>query len=185
MKAQSPDYYGTFLDRWAWSNASPAERRIRSRVYDRVFSGDFIVEQKVHAIDVCIGHPVRATGVGGRKVRQDPGPVHGQYNVVFYYPDDVHVTLSSTQFDKGWWNVNERFGQQRWSESHYSGPVAIYGDKPRHWDAGKSAEKSEPTQSSAPGTFHDNAAEADPEKHKAFAESIISGNFHNQARPGR
>lgn len=42
MKAEIPDYYGTFRDRPAWPKASPVERRIRNRVYDRVLSGDIV-----------------------------------------------------------------------------------------------------------------------------------------------
>src|SRR5208337_4699830 len=123
-------YLAGYLDRPAWPNASPVERRLRNWVYDRVLSGDIIVEQNIHVIDVCNwflqSHPVKAQAGGGRGVRTDPGDAYGHYNVVYYYPDDVHVTLNSTQFDKGWWDVNERiFGSKGVSESHYSGPCAI------------------------------------------------------------
>ena len=37
---------------------------------------------------------------------------------------------------------------------------------------------------SASGAFRDNLAQADPEKKKAFIESITSGEFHNQAALG-
>ena len=182
-------YYGTTLDRPEWPNASPAERRIRNWVYDRVLSGDIIVEQNIHAIDVCNwmlrAHPVRAAGMGGRKCRTDHGDVYGHFNVVFHYPDDIHVTLNSTQFDKGWWDVNERFfGSKGVSESHYSGPCAIYGDEPWAWSTANSPAKPESTQFSATGSFHDNLAQADSEKKKAFIESITSGQFHNQASAG-
>jgi myo-inositol 2-dehydrogenase / D-chiro-inositol 1-dehydrogenase len=182
-------YYGTTLERPAWANASPVEKRIRNWVWDRVLSGDIIVEQNIHAIDVCNwilqGHPVRATGAGGRGVRTDPGDVYGHFNVVFHYPNNVHVTLNSTQFDKGWWDVNERFfGSKGVSESHYSGPCAIYGDEPWAWNTAGSPAQTESTKFSATGSFHDNLAQADPEKKKAFVESISSGQFHNQAATG-
>jgi predicted dehydrogenase len=183
-------YYGSYLDRPAWPNASPVERRVRNWVYDRVLSGDIIVEQNIHVIDICNwvleGHPVKAQGGGGRKIRPDSaGDAYDHYNVVFTYPDDVQVTLSSTQFDKGWWDVNERFfGTKGVSESHYSGPCAIYGDEKWTWESGKAKEQPESPQFSAAGVFHDNLADADPEKKKAFIESITSGNFHNQAAAG-
>ena len=182
-------YYGTFLDRPAWPNASPVERRLRNWVYDRVLSGDIIVEQNIHVIDICNwvlqGHPVKAVARGGRKVRPDSGDAYGHYNVVFEYPDGVHVSLNSTQFDKGWWDVNERFfGSKGVSESHYSGPVAIYGDEAWTWSAPGATVQPASTQFSATGAFTDNLAQADPEKKKAFIESITSGQFHNQAALG-
>jgi myo-inositol 2-dehydrogenase/D-chiro-inositol 1-dehydrogenase len=182
-------YYGTTLDRPEWPNASPAERRIRNWVWDRVLSGDIIVEQNIHAIDVCNwvlqAHPVKAKGMGGRKVRTDPGDVYDHFNVVFCYPGDVHVTLNSTQFDKGWWDVNERFfGSKGVSESHYSGPCAIYGDDAWAWNGSNAPAQAQPAKFSAAGSFSDNLAQADSEKKKAFVESISSGNFHNQAATG-
>lgn len=182
-------YYGTTLQRPDIPNASPAERRLRNWVFDRVLSGDIIVEQNIHAIDVCNWlldtHPIKAAATGARSVRTDPGDVYGNYSVVFYYPNDVSLSFSSTQFDKGWWDVNERFfGSKGVCESHYSGPCAIYGDEAWSWDTSKSAEKPEDKQFSAAGKFSDNLAQADPEKKKAFIESITSGKFHNQAEQG-
>jgi myo-inositol 2-dehydrogenase / D-chiro-inositol 1-dehydrogenase len=183
-------YYSSFIDRPAWPNASPVERRLRNWVYDRVLSGDIIVEQNIHVIDVCNwflqAHPVKAQAGGGRGVRPDSGDAYGHYNVVFYYPDDVHVTLNSTQFDKGWWDVNERlFGSKGVSESHYSGPCAIYGEEPWAWKApGSEQTQADTSKFSAAGVFHDNLADSDPNKKKAFVESITSGQFHNQAAKG-
>jgi hypothetical protein len=98
---------------------------------------------------------------------------------------DVSVSFSSTQFDKGWWDVNERFfGSKGVSESHYSGPCAIYGDEPWSWNANQPAVQEKPESFSAAGAFHDNLAQADPEKKKAFIESITSRQFHNQAALG-
>ncbi len=182
-------YYTGAIDRPAWPNASATERRIRDWVYDRVLSGDILVEQNVHVIDVCNwvlqGHPLKAAGTGGREARTDPGDCWGHFNVTFNYPDEVHVSLTSTQFDKGWWDVNERFfGSKGVSESHYSGPVAIYGDDPWTWGSNAPAQKEGGGSFSVTGTFHDNLEQADPEKKKAFIESITSGNFHNQAAAG-
>ena len=182
-------YFGTFINRPDWPGASPAERRLRNWIYDRILSGDIIVEQNIHAIDVCNWlldtHPVKAVATGARTVRTDPGDVYGNYSVVFYYPNAVSLSFSSTQFDKGWWDVNERFfGSKGVCESHYSGPVAIYGDEAWNWDTAASPEKPESKQFSATGKFSDNLAQADPEKKKAFVESITSGRFHDQAGQG-
>jgi len=183
-------YYGTALERPAWPNASPVERRIRNWVWDRQLSGDIIVEQNIHAIDVCNwtlqAHPAKAWGSGGRKVLTHEGDCYDHFNVVYEYPEGVHVTLDSTQFAKGWWGVSERFfGSKGVSESPYSGTLAIYGDDAWAWGGNKP--KQEPTgsqQFSAAGVFHDNLEQADPEKKKAFVESILSNSYHNQAATG-
>ncbi|MGH9452644.1 MAG: Gfo/Idh/MocA family protein [Terriglobia bacterium] len=182
-------YYATPIDRPSWPGASPVEVRLRNWVYDRVLSGDIIVEQNIHVVDTCNwilqGHPVNAVAKGGRAYRTDSGDAWGHYNVVFEYPNGVHLTLNSTQFDKGWWDVNERFfGSKGVSESHYSGPVAIYGDEPWAWNTDQSPEQKESKGFSATGAFHDNLADADSEKQKSFVHSITSGQFHNQAQLG-
>jgi Predicted dehydrogenases and related proteins len=38
-------YLTGYIDRPAWPNASPAEHRLRNWVYDRVLSGDIIVDK--------------------------------------------------------------------------------------------------------------------------------------------
>ncbi len=54
-------YLTGYIDRPAWPNASPVERRLRNWVHDRTLSGDIIVEQNIHVIDICNwilkGHP--------------------------------------------------------------------------------------------------------------------------------
>ncbi len=180
-------YYASALERPAWPNASAQERRLRNWVFDRVLSGDILVEQAIHVVDICNwalqGHPLKAMATGGRKVRTDPGDVWDHYNVTFFYPDDVHVSLNSTQFLQGWWDVCERFfGSKGVSESHYSGGVRIHGQEA--WDAFPGGASQQPGQFSATGTFSNALKDADPEKHKAFIESITSGKFHNEAATG-
>jgi len=183
-------YYGTALDRPPWPNASPDERRIRNWVWDRVLSGDIIVEQNIHAIDVCNwtlqAHPIKAWGAGGRKILTHAGDCYDHFNVVYEYPESIHVTLDSTQFNKGWWGVNERFfGSKGVSESPYSGTLGIYGDNAWVWGGNKQKQEQAGSQQfSASGVFHDNLEQADPEKKKAFVESILSKSYHNQAATG-
>jgi len=185
-------YYLTgYIDRPPWPAASPAERRLRNWVHDRVLSGDIIVEQNIHVIDICNwvlkAHPVNATATGGRQGRPaDDGDCYGNYNVLFRYPGNVDVTFSSTQFAKGWWDVGERFfGTKGTSLSPYTGPLGIWGDEP--WQAPLSLQPqvgAEPAAFSVTGSFKSNLESADPEKKKAFLDSIVSGNFHNQADKG-
>jgi predicted dehydrogenase len=181
-------YFAGYLDRPAWPDAAPVERRLRNWVYDRALSGDIIVEQNIHVIDICNwvlkAHPLRASASGGRAGRPSDGDVYGNYDALFHYPDGVDVTFSSTQFAKGWWEVTERFfGTKGTSQSPYTGPLGIWGDEP--WQAeGTPAKDAGQTNFSATGRFTSNLEFADREKKKAFVESITSGNFHNQADKG-
>jgi len=182
-------YLTGYIDRPAWPNASPVERRLRNWVYDRALSGDIIVEQNIHVIDICNwilkDHPMKASATGGRQGRPaSDGDVYGNYNVIFHYPNQVDVTFSSTQFAKGWWDVTERFfGTKGTSQSPYTGPLGIWGEE--QWQYPLSTKPgTEPQAFSVTGNFTSNLELADQEKKKAFVESITSGNFHNQAAKG-
>src|SRR5437870_4327602 len=183
-------YYLTgYIERPPWPNASPAERRLRNWVHDRTLSGDIIVEQNIHVIDICNwilkAHPLKASATGGRQGRPpDDGDAYGNYNVLFHYPDSVDVTFSSTQFAKGWWDVTERFfGTKGTSQSPYTGPLGIWGDEP--WQSPQTPKPGAEQQAfSVTGNFTSNLEFADREQKKAFIESITSGNFHNQAAKG-
>ena len=182
-------YLTGYIDRPQWPNASADERRLRNWIYDRVLSGDIIVEQNIHVIDICNwilkSHPLKATGTGGRTGRPSDGDVFGNYNVVFQYPDGVDVTFSSTQFAKGWWDVTERFfGTKGTSQSPYIGPLGIWGDEPWQSPSSQPKEGAQPQAFSVTGNFRSNLEQADPEKKKAFVASILNGKFHNQAAAG-
>ena len=183
-------YYAGALKKPDYPNASPLEKRLRNWVFDRTLSGDIIVEQNVHVIDVCNwvlqGHPIKATGSGGRKVVQNSGNCYDHFNVTYTYPNDVVISFASTQYLQGWFDVCERFfGSKGVSEAHYSQPVAIYGEEP--WDYFKelaSQMKKGDAEFSDTGDFGGALADSDPEKQKGFEDSIRSGNYHNQAKQG-
>jgi hypothetical protein len=67
------------------------------------------------------------------------------------------------------------------SSSPYSGSLGIEGDKAWKWSGSENTQQKE---FSAAGTFSDNLADADAQKHKGFIDSIASGQFHNQAELG-
>ncbi|HPA41463.1 MAG TPA: Gfo/Idh/MocA family oxidoreductase, partial [Candidatus Hydrogenedentes bacterium] len=79
--------------------------RLRNWVFDKALSGDIIVEQNIHVIDVANwllnGHPLSATGTGGRKARVDVGDCWDHFVVTFRYADDVVADFSSVQFQLG------------------------------------------------------------------------------------
>lgn len=179
-------YYCPSLD-LNYSSGAPAVLRLRNWVQDRLLSGDIIVEQNIHVIDICNwilnGHPLKAVGRGGRNGRNRPGDTcYSHFDVVFEYPGDVHVSFSSTQFGKGQFDANELFyGTRGSSQSPYAGPLGVWGEEQWLW-AG--SDKTEAGKFSASGSFSDNLAQADPEKQKAFISSITTGKFHNQAAAG-
>ena len=179
-------------------DASPLELRLRNFYWDRVLSGDIIIDQSIHVIDICNwvlkSHPLKAVGTGGRKVRDDWGNTLDHIDVIYTYPDNVHVSLNHTQFGDSFWDVAERFlGSKGVSESHYSGVVGIYGEEPWSWDGGGApippstniyALGKRGGAEQAAGNFHGALDEADPQKTKAFVDSILTGKYHNQAAQG-
>lgn len=85
---------------------SDMEWQLRNWNYFCWLSGDHIVEQHVHNLDVMnwvLGaHPVRAvSGLGGRQVRTDPkyGNIYDHFAVEFEYPNGVTVFSQCRQIN--------------------------------------------------------------------------------------
>jgi myo-inositol 2-dehydrogenase/D-chiro-inositol 1-dehydrogenase len=181
-------YFASALNRPDWPNATPAERRLRNWVHDIPLSGDIIVEQNVHIIDVTNwmlkAHPVKVVGSRGRAGRTDAGDASSHYNLVFTYPGDVHVSFASTQFGSAAWGVGmQYYGTKGCAEARYDAPVRISGETTWEFPGLK---KPEPTDSAlaATGTFHGALDDADPNKQKAFIESVATSNLVNEADNG-
>ncbi|MCC6698059.1 MAG: Gfo/Idh/MocA family oxidoreductase [Candidatus Hydrogenedentes bacterium] len=114
--------------------------RMRNWVFDKALSGDIIVEQNVHVLDVSNwllqGHPIEAVGTGGRKARIDVGDCWDHFIVTYRYPNDVLMDFSSTQFNVGFDDLCTRiFGVEGTVETHYGGDVFIK-DKKGGWPGG-------------------------------------------------
>jgi predicted dehydrogenase len=81
------------------------EWQLRNWLYFTWLSGDHIVEQHVHNIDVvnwALGAtPVRCTAMGGRQVRTDPayGHIFDHFAVLYEYSGDVFVTSMCRQIE--------------------------------------------------------------------------------------
>ena len=96
----------------AWSDA---EWQIRNWLYFTWLSGDHIVEQHVHNIDVANwvlnAHPIRATAVGGRQCRTDPkyGHIYDHFAVDFEYANGARVMSMCRQIDGTSGNITESF----------------------------------------------------------------------------
>jgi myo-inositol 2-dehydrogenase/D-chiro-inositol 1-dehydrogenase len=131
-------YYTEDLKRKATPGMSPVEARVRNWVFDRVLSGDILVEQNIHVIDivnwVMKGHPTSAVATGGKKARLDVD-CWDHFNVNFTYPGNVHVSFNSTQFKSSYDAKTQRFlGTKGYAEASFGkGGVRIVGEEP--WDA--------------------------------------------------
>lgn len=81
------------------------EWQMRNWLYFTWLSGDHIVEQHIHNIDICNwalgGPPKSATGMGGREVRTGPewGNIFDHFSIDFEYENDVRVTSWCRQID--------------------------------------------------------------------------------------
>ncbi|HOX56449.1 MAG TPA: Gfo/Idh/MocA family oxidoreductase [Candidatus Paceibacterota bacterium] len=87
--------------------------QIRNWYYFTWLSGDHIVEQHCHNIDVCNwikgAHPVRAQGMGGRQVRnaRRHGQIFDHHFVEFEYADGVRMLSQCRQIPGCWTSVSE------------------------------------------------------------------------------
>lgn len=112
-----------------------SEARLRNWLSDRALSGEIIVEQNIHVLDVMSWvmketPPLRCTGTGGHKVRLDVGNCWDHFALVYEYANDVGITFSSRQF-KGHGSpggfLNRMFGTKGALSTAYGGEVLIRG----------------------------------------------------------
>ncbi len=99
-----------------------AEREARMWYPWRAKSGDMIVEQDCHGVDVLNWfsgrHPVSAVGDGGRKVRVF-GDTMDHLNVTYDYGKGLHGFLHACQLAQAWGLVDEQFfGTEGTVETH-------------------------------------------------------------------
>jgi predicted dehydrogenase len=173
-------YYTNDLDRQNKPGMSALEARIRNWVFDKVLSGDILVEQNIHIIDVVNwvlkSHPIKALGTGGQAVRKEVEAiprdflVWDHYIMTFFYPNDVKVSFNSNQFRNRAYRVQgERFfGTKGVAESHHRGPVQIILNNGSKWEADTS----------------ETLATSVANKVKAFVDGIKNGKFDNEAEQG-
>ena len=168
---------------------SPDEYRLRNWLWDRALSGDILVEQNIHIVDLCnwmLGaHPLKATATGGRNVLTHFGDCWDNYQVDFTYPNEVHFSFASTQFGTdGKFDAGLKlFGSDGSATVPYSGPIEITGTHAWQWQ-GQASSAPGTGQFAANGSFLDNLEFADREKERTFISSITSGPTHNQIAQG-
>jgi predicted dehydrogenase len=124
---------------WSGGGRSPApktpEERLRTWYYVTALSGDFIVEQSIHALDVATwiidADPIRAVGGGGRKLRA-PGTIWDHFAVNYWFPSDVVLSFTCIQTIPAMKDeIRARvYGSQGYIDTDYFGNVFIRGDEP-------------------------------------------------------
>lgn len=170
------------------TGSSKNEYRLRNWLWDRALSGDILVEQNIHIIDLAnwfVGaHPIKATATGGRNVLTHAGDCWDNYQVDFTYPGDIHFVFTSTQYDSysGFEAGLKVFGASGAGTMGYAGPVSIKSASPWAW--GGTAASADGGKFAANGAFADNLEFADRDKERSFIASIVEGKAQNQIADG-
>ncbi len=150
---------------------SDLEWQIRNWYYFDFLSGDHIVEQHVHQIDlanwVMGSTPTQATAVGGRQMRTEPiyGNIYDHFYVDFEYPNGARVMSMCRQW-KGTPNEAGAYFVGTKGTAYVQGSkngATITGEKPWKYDGPKTAESHQ-------------------QEHTDFIEAIRAGKPFNDAR---
>ena len=130
---------------------SDLEWQLRNWLYFTWLSGDHIVEQHVHNIDVVNwamnAHPVRALGLGGRQSRTDPayGHIFDHFAIDYEYENGTHLMSMSRQQQGTDGNVSEALtGTKGSCLTQASQRYQIKGIKP--WQFPRDNDKTDPYQ---------------------------------------
>jgi len=169
-------------------NMSDDEFRIRNHFHFEELSGGILLDQGIHMLDVCnwtlAEHAINAMGTGGLKGGPKLGNAWNNYLVAYQYPNNINVSIHSTQIGPFFSDVCCRFiGTEGVAEAHYSGGVVINGTKVG--DSGiPKTEREISREKRAAGVFLSSLQDADANKENAFIKSIESGNYINHIKPG-
>jgi predicted dehydrogenase len=111
----------------------PSEERIRNWFFYRELSGDILIEQDCHNIDVVNwftgSHPVRACGYGSRQLRHY-GDIYDNLAVTFQFADGMIFSYSANQFrTPGFQDVSETFVCEKGALNVSRRGYTIYRDK--------------------------------------------------------
>jgi predicted dehydrogenase len=111
-------YWNWGSSKWHFEHRQPGwsdmEWQLRCWPYFVWLSGDHIVEQHFHNMDVinwAIGSPpVQCLGVGGRQARTSPefGNIYDHFTVEYEYPNGIRVMSMATQIEGSTPRVGER-----------------------------------------------------------------------------
>lgn len=161
-------FHARGLPRQDQAGMGAAEARLRNWVFDKQLSGDILVEQNIHCLDVVNwflrARPEKAFGTGGRKARTNVGDCWDHYVLTYWYAGGVKLDFTAMQFLRGGNRIfTQVCGSRGTAFANYGGSLSIAGEKP--W-AG--VEKDETMRSTA-------------ENVKVFIESVKTGKAVNNA----
>lgn len=121
----------------AWSDM---EWQIRRWLFYTWLSGDFIVEQHVHNLDLinwAMGsHPVQCVALGGRIARTGPafGNIYDHISVEYQYPNGARITHLGRQIDGCSGRNGIRLQGTEGKTVFDFGNATIEGENPFHYD---------------------------------------------------
>jgi predicted dehydrogenase len=119
--------------------------QVRNWYYFTWLSGDHIVEQHVHDLDVCNwiaqAHPVEANGMGGRQVRigKDYGEIFDHHAVEFTYADGKKAFSFCRHIPNCWESFSEHAHGTKGHVDilgHGRSVMVVDGSEPLRWQRG-------------------------------------------------
>lgn len=144
---------------------SDMEWQMRNWLYFTWLSGDHIVEQHIHNVDVCnwaVGsHPVKAISLAGRQVRTEPayGHIFDHFATEYEYDNGVKMLSMCRQIDGTASRVSEHLvGSKGYSNAN----TYIKGPRAWRWEGDR------------PNPY--------VEEHRHLYEAIASGKTINEGR---
>lgn len=159
-----------------------AEGRLLNWVFHKNLSGDIIVEQNIHTLDVmnwAMNHvtPKRVSGMAARLIRTDVGDNSDTYSLVYEYPGDIGITFSSRQFDSKAGAPGGIINRMHYENgallTEYGGQTMIRGNKEVYYAGGKSPGIYKDGITANIATFQ-KAIEAKDTSNRTIAPSILS-----------
>jgi predicted dehydrogenase len=134
------DYRGPIWVRPREADWTDMHWQMRNWYYFTWLSGDFIVEQHVHFLDVCAWamqdkYPVRAMGTGGRQVRSgaEYGHIYDHFSVVYEYDSGARLIGTCRQQAGCANDISAHFLGTKGSAELSQRRVIIRGDQP--WES--------------------------------------------------
>jgi myo-inositol 2-dehydrogenase/D-chiro-inositol 1-dehydrogenase len=154
------------------SDPTNPENRLRAWGLDKTLSGDTIVEQSIHTLDVMNwimnAEPLSAVGTGG-KVRDDAGNCWDHFVLTFQYADNIGIGFTYRQFKSFGMPekiINRMYGSKGSLEANYSGKTFIRSNGDNIYKGGFSPQLGIPAKNIAD-----------------FRNYIIEGKYENSTVP--
>ena len=119
--------------------------QVNNWYYFTWLSGDHIVEQHVHDLDICNwikdAHPVKAQGMGGRQVRigKDYGEIFDHHSVEFEYADGTRLFSYCRHIPNCWESFSQHVHGEKGEANligHGNLKISPRGEKPLKWRRG-------------------------------------------------